>query len=71
MPAELRVGAKDRKRLIVALLAAPVIVALPSLWPHLSESGFAVRHFDQLLIFFALPYAAALWLYISGGRRPR
>jgi hypothetical protein len=61
---------RDRKRLIVALLVIPLIVVLPSLWLHFGEPHFLSRYMDQLLIFFALPYAAALWLHLTRPRRP-
>jgi hypothetical protein len=60
---------RDRKRLIMALLVAPLIIALPTLWPHLQESDFVSANLDLLLIFFAIPYAVALWLGLGLFRR--
>lgn len=60
---------RDRKRLIAALLVAPLIIALPTLWPRLHEPGFVLRNLDVMLIFFAVPYAAALWLGVQLLRR--
>jgi len=60
---------RDRKRLIIALVVTPLLVALPSVWPHLHEPDFAARNIDRLLIFFALPYVAALWLAVRRAMR--
>jgi len=64
-----RISRRDRKRLIVALTVAPLVIALPALWPRLSQPGAMGRNVDVLLIFVALPYAAALWLYLGAARR--
>jgi hypothetical protein len=61
---------RKRTQLIAALLIAPLVIALPSLWPRLDQPGFALRNADVLLIFVVLPYAAALWLYLGKVRRP-
>jgi hypothetical protein len=63
----------DRKRLqlVAALLLAPLVIAVPALWPHFEEPGFFRRNLDVLLIFVTGPYAAALWLYFRAPRRPR
>jgi hypothetical protein len=66
---EKRMNERGKKRLIVALLAAPLVVALPSLWPHFGEPGFFARNADLLLVFFVLPYGAAAWLALSLNRR--
>lgn len=55
--------------MIMALLVAPLIIALPTLWPHLREPDFLSRNLDLLLIFFAIPYAVALWLGLGLFRR--
>jgi hypothetical protein len=55
---------RDRKRLIVALMVAPLVIALPMLGAYRGQPGFVVRNLDQLLIFVAMPYAVAAWLYL-------
>jgi hypothetical protein len=61
--------ARDRKRLVIALLVVPLIVGLPALWPHRREPGFWLGNLDVLLLFFVLPYLAALWLWLRGAKR--
>lgn len=61
---------RKRMQLIAALIIAPVVIALPMLWPRIGEPGFLRSYLDVLLIFVVLPYCAALWLYLSG-ERPR
>jgi hypothetical protein len=56
-------------QLIAALLIAPLVIAMPMLWPRVAEPGFVRRYLDILLIFVAVPYGAALWLYLSAQRR--
>lgn len=58
-------------QLIAALIIAPLVIAMPVLWPHLGEQDFLQRNLDVLLIFVAGPYAAALWLYFGPGRHSR
>ena len=60
---------RKRMQLIAALAIAPLVIAMPMLLPRLGEPGFFRRYIDVLLIFVALPYCAALWIYLSGGRR--
>ena len=60
---------RDRKRLIAALLLAPPIIVLPTLWPRLHDPGFITRKLDLFLIFFALPCATAIWLALRKHRR--
>jgi len=62
---------RDRMRLILALLVAPLVIALPVLWPRIGEPGFVEHNLDVLLIFVAFPYVAALWLYLGAARRRR
>lgn len=59
---------RKRMQLIAALLIAPLIIAMPMLWPRLGEPGFIRRYLDVLLIFVVAPYCAALWLYLRGAR---
>lgn len=62
-------SARNRSRLIAALLVAPIVVVGPTLWPDKSEPQFIARHFDVLLIFCFVPYAAASWLWLTGKRK--
>jgi hypothetical protein len=71
MPAEASMSRKDRKRLIIALVIAPLIIAVPVLSPHFGQAGFLHRNLDVLLIFVVVPYCAALWLYLRGWPRRR
>ena len=57
-------------QLIAALLLAPLVIALPVLWPQFGEPDFIRRNLDILLIFVAAPYAAALWLAFKVARLP-
>lgn len=61
----------QRRRLIIALLAAPLIITLPVLWPRLQEPRSVERNLDVLLIFVVVPYAAALWLWVGAARSRR
>ena len=60
---------RKRMQLIAALVIAPLIIAMPILWPRLGEPGFIRRYLDVLMIFVVAPYGVALWLYFKGGRR--
>ena len=62
---------RKRMQLIAALVIAPLVIAMPMLWPGLREPGFVLRNLDVLLIFVVLPFGAALWLYVGGLRPPR
>jgi len=62
---------RKRMQLIAALVIAPIVIAMPVLWPGLRQPGFVLRNFDVLLIFVAVPFGAALWLYFGEPRLPR
>lgn len=61
---------RKRMQLIAALVIAPLVIAMPMLWPRIGEPGFVRGYLDVLIIFVVLPYCAALWLYLSD-ERPR
>lgn len=56
---------RKRTQLITALVLAPLVIAVPVLWPQFGESGFMRRNLDILLFFVAAPYLAALWLALA------
>jgi hypothetical protein len=61
---------RRRKQLIAALVLAPLVIAMPVLWPELGEPDFIRSNLDILLIFIAAPLAAALWLAFGFARQP-
>ena len=48
-----------RNRLAIALLAAPALIGFPMLRDLARDPRFAIEHWDMVLLFLALPYAAA------------
>lgn len=62
MPIDPSLTERHRRRLVIALVAAPLLIALPALWPHVGEPEFISRHMDELLIFLVLPLVCALLL---------
>jgi hypothetical protein len=47
------------------LVLAPLLIAMPVLWPQFGEPGFMRRNLDIVLIFVTAPYVAALWLALG------
>ena len=54
-----------RIRLAVAFLVAPLVIGGPVLGAMVRDPRVAVAHWDVLLMFFCLPWAAAVALLVS------
>jgi len=61
-----------RNRLAAALLIAPLLIGFPMIRDLAQDRGFAGEHWDRVLLFLALPYAAAAILLVRkrSGSRP-
>jgi hypothetical protein len=62
---------RKRLQLVAALIIAPLVIAIPALWPQFGERGFFLRNIDVVLIFVVVPFGAALSLYLRAGRSRR
>lgn len=64
---------RDRRRLAIALLVAPLLLGFPLLRDLVNDPHLVVDRWDMVLLFLALPYAAAAILLATSrkdaGRR--
>jgi hypothetical protein len=52
-----------RLRIAVALLVAPLVIGSPLILAGLRDPASIGAHWDQWLIFVALPWAGAAWMW--------
>ena len=50
------------RNLAWSVLVTPVVLLLPLSWPAISEPSLFLEHWDLYLLFFGLPFTAALAL---------
>lgn len=62
---------RNRRRMIAALIAAPLLIALPVVRGNILNPEFLLHQMDLVLIFFVVPLFAALWLAWKGAKLRR
>ena len=61
---------RHRNRLAIALLIAPLLIGFPLIRDLVRNPHLVVDRSDMVLLFLALPYAAAAFLLATRPRRP-